>query len=323
MSKLPKRKRHLIKKIFKDQVVDLINIINDQELLRLHIHFVKTSSLTEQVCKNITIESCTGKIVQPRTFPYFKTKYENIYRRWIHLIRSCYDKNYNFYRFFGAKGIKMSVEFLDSRKFCIWCLKNGLVRKPFTYDQYLQRKDKTRAYKKSNCYIITEKSIHECTDLKTTLFMLYLTKSYKESHDVSVRYYTFLTRYFMYDMDVSDSRSLKYEGRSFNRTVGFVPHLFWKSVSNEDSVSFDVFVDRLQVCYDEPNLIFNPYDVIKKDFSLIKEFNKQGLVASFCKKGYYKKHQDIYESVNNTINSVYSNDPNSIYCVNNNLIYKE
>jgi hypothetical protein len=276
--------------LFKPGVKDMSYVTQDKRVLRQHINFINKSSyvFAGKHFNKLKVAADNDVIMSPKSFWGFWKYYAWIFERWQHLIKCCYYPNYSYYKFFGAKGIRMSEEFLDGKKFCMWCLKKGLTSRPGMYDIYLQRKDKSKSYSSDNCYIILEKTLHECKGLDLVLKQLYITKRYEENHDPSVSYMTMYTRYYVYDLDLDESLSLAYDktDRATRiETVGFSPINFYTSVATEKDVSLSVFISRMHYSYLSGGFTIRPYDMLKPEFSVEAESAKEGRV-------YYKKQWD-------------------------------
>ena len=327
--KVPKNKSrytdrtHIIESIFKQGEKDLSYITKDPELLKKHIKFINDSSYVFQGrLAKLKVPGGVSAGLSPKNFDFFWKYYPYIFERWFHLVKCCLYPDYSYYKFFGAKGIYMSRDFLDAKKFCIWCLKNGLTSKLGMYDSYLIRKNKNRNFSPNNCYIITEKELHECKSLNLVLGHLYVTKRYEEGHDPSVSYMTMYTRYYVYDLHLDDALNYKYDSTNRNtctETIGFSPSNFYRSVATEKDVSMSVFLSRMHHSYLNGGFTARPYDMLKPEYSIEEETAKQGKIS-------YKKQWDrdrkekadkqspIQQIVNNknlTTDefSVYSNNP--------------
>lgn len=319
MSKRTLAKR--IEAIFDFSKSDLSYIVENKELLNAHIKFINMCDYVRSGYSTLERYAATfgpSKGRLPKAFDKFSENYSGIYELWVHLLRSCGDPTYATYKFFGAKGVFVSKEFLDGKKFCIWCLKNGFTGKPFTYDKYLQRTNKLRKYFSSkNCYIISEKELHECKSVSTALKMLYLIKRYEQQHDPSVSYMAFYTRYFMWDFDVDDAANFKYEPKNYAKTFGFLPVRFYESVSNEESCSLSTFISRMHYSYLNGGFTIRPYDMLNPDYSVSAEANKQNKVSyKQMWRRQRKENQSAEPDSQMNINDVYtvdsSNSPYSI-----------
>lgn len=317
----------LIASIFKSGEKDASYISNSPELLKQHIKFIYDSAYANNslICK-LVVPAGQSKGLSPKRFDHFKKYYPYIYERWVHMIRSCLDPSYYYYQFFGGKGIYVSRDFLDSKLFCIWCLKNGLTSKLGMYDKYIQRKRKNRNYSPGNCYVITEKELHECKSLKLVLGSLYITKKYEEGHDESVSYMTMYTRYYAYDLSLDDALYHKYDTTSMQTCVmsmGFSPTYFYRSVATENDVSLSVFLSRYHYSYLNGGFTARPYDMLKEDFSIEAETARQGKI-SYKKQWERNRKEQLdkqnaqftpIQSTNNKsnltddYNGVYSNSP--------------
>lgn len=300
-----------VKAIFDSSTKDLTYISTNESLLQEHIDFINSSRYVFLKKKGhlttLTVDK-TGRKT-PKPFDCFKTLYYYIYLRWNHIIRSCYDKNYPTYKYFGARGIKVSDEFLDGKYFCIWCLKNHVVTSQLRYDKYIVRKDKSKGYSPENCVVMSEKEIHQCKDVKLALLMLYLIRKYESDHDPSVGYMAFYTRYFMYDFSVEDACSIKYIPTNIGVTYGFAATAFYVSVADENCCSLTTFLSRMHDAYLMPKFKIRPYDMLKPDYSTNAEARKQGLQS--YKEQWDKRDKDR-KSKNNQ-NSSTENNANNPY----------
>ena len=296
-----KNSEEIINSIFKKDEPDMKYISENPELLKLHCHFIFTRYYVRRsLFQKYVVPTGKSEGISPKQFEFFKDLYPIIYERWAHLIRCCFDETYPLYKFFGAKGIYMSKDFLDSRKFAVWCLKNGLVTPLGMYDTYLQRKDKNYNFSPYNCYTITEKELHDCKLLKIVLDNLYFVKKYEEGHDKSVSYMTAYTRYYVYDINIEDTLSWKYDPSDIrDKQWCFSPQKFYKSVADENSCTMSVFLSRYHYSYLNGGFIARPYDMLKPDFSVSAEANRQGKLA-------YKQQWDRDNADKNANKSVYN-----------------
>lgn len=305
-----------INKLFGPDSKDISEACNDKQLLSAHMWFINHLPFAS-LSRLATVKAPGGKMkgLSPKSFMDFEKYYPTIYARWIHLIKSCFVESYDMYQFFGAKGIYMSKEFLNGKQFCIWCLANGLTKPIGMYDQYLQRKRKHWHYTPKNCYVITEKELHECKSLKTVLGSLYFIKQYETYRHESVSYLTAYTRYYMYDMQAIDAVSLPYvKRRNGTETYGFKPTAFYKSVATEESCSLSTFISRMHYSYLNGGFKARPYEMLKPEFDVGAEANSQGKLS--YKQKHYRdwkrsldegeiKPQSVYNT-NTTVSEVYS-----------------
>lgn len=258
-------------------VLDLSYVTGNPELLKAHREVIRTCKYIPFKYAKCEVPSGPSKGLKPRYFSGFKEHYKYIYERWIHLVKSCFDPNYPFYKFFGAKGIYMNFHFLNSKRFCYWCLVNGLTHELGTYTEYLQRRKKDKQFSPRNCYVVSEKDVHSCKTLKMALQNLRLIKLYEEGHDKSVSYMTFYTRYYAYDMKAEDALSWAYAPKWDN--VGFSPQTFYNSVATEESCSYSTFMSRMHYSYLNGGINIRPYEMLKPDFSITAEANRQGKLS--------------------------------------------
>lgn len=271
----------IIESIFDKDAKDLKYIIEDEELLKQHIQFITESRFTKNTeLSNLVVPEGKAAGKSPKIFLRFDEYYPAIYSRWIHIIRSCLDPTYVTYQFFGARGVYVSRQFLDSKFFCRWCLTNGLVSKSGSYDMYLLRRKKTGNYSPINCYVAKEKDIHECKSVKQALDNLYIVKRYEESHHPSVSYMTMYTRYYVWDWPLDDALSVEYtSSRCLMDKFGFSPLNFYISVADENSCTQSVFLSRVHYSYLNGGFTCRPYDMLKPDYSVSEECFKQGKLS--------------------------------------------
>lgn len=322
--------KSIIATAFDSSTHDLSFIYDNDGMIDLHIKLIESVP----TITSIPGEHSVTKIVDPITkctpvsFSGFKRRYKYIYTRWITMLRSCYDTTFRLYPYFGRRGIRVCDEFMDARKFCIWCLEHKLVKNPTMYTQYFVRIDKTGNYEPSNCDVIFEQDLHRTTNIKTALNLLYLVKKYEESHHPSVSYMTFYTRYFLYDFCVDDARSVVYKPIALTKTFGFKPYEFYESVADSYSCSWTTFASRVHDAYLMPGFKMYPYDMLKPEYSTIDTAKRQGCTA--YKSLWDKAHKENLKSQQNTSNN-YNHNDNDVYSEcnannvydNNNEIYKE
>lgn len=306
-------------KIFDPEAPDLSYISNNPQLLRRHITFInKCREWTFRGYTRFTVPEgkCAG--MHSQIFEGFRERYPTLYELWMHIIRSCLDKTYSFYPYFGAKGIYPGKDFLDSRQFAIWCLRNDFVGKPFTYTMYLQRKNKKKGYTIGNCYFVTEKEAHAPTKLSSVINSIRLLKLYEENHNPDISYLTFYTRYYMYDMDEYDSRMAEYSTAN-----NFSPVVFYDSVADENSCSQSTFLSRMHYSYLNGGFIARPYDMLNPEYSVKEEANKQGKLSYKQQYDRNKKEEaekaDIYNNSQTDNNLIYNNTNNNVYSTDSEL----
>lgn len=294
-----------IKKIFDQSQPDLSYITKDRKLLKKHIEFIHNLPYCSMGCVVSQILNQKLTIKRPLSFVAFHKCYKPIFRRWTRLLSYCYNEHDECYQFFGKRGVKLCDDFLDCKKFCIWCLTNGLVYEPDSYKMYLVRKDKSGDYTLDNVSIIYEKQLHSTPDLSDALDTIVLAKNYEDHHHESVSYMSAYTRYYLYDFTLEDAISAPYapdiskKPRSPGETViGFKPRSFYKSVADEDSCTWSEFFSRMQMTY-KSKVPPRPYDF------LIKEFSTTEYVAKFGKKSYERLWKESLAEKKNS-------DPNEI-----------
>lgn len=265
-----------IKKIFDSSQSDLSYITNNKKLLNKHIKFINASPYRPAHSSNGGLYTSKLTIRHPRLFVGFNKCYEPIYRRWVRLLSYCYVERNECYPFFGKRGIKLCDEFLDSKRFCIWCLTNGLVCAPDSYIKYLVRKDKSGDYSPDNVAIISEKQLHSTPDIVDAIDLIVLAKNYEDHHHETVSYMSAYTRYYMHDFTIEDAISVPYRPfkHRYNESelqreisVGFAPTSFYKSLSDETTCRFNDFWSRLHMMY-LSKIQLRPYDALKPDFSM-------------------------------------------------------
>jgi len=315
--KNPKHQEKAASKIFDAESTDLSYISNDKHLLYRHVIFI--NKCRYHTCinyKRFTVPEGRLAGQHSKIFRGFREYYPTIYALWMHILRCCLDKTYLFYPYFGAKGIYPGADFLDSRRFTIWCLRNGFIGKPFTYTMYLQRKNKSKGYTLSNCYFITEKEAHAPSKLPNVINSIRLIKTYEEEHDKSVSYMTFYTRYYMYDMSETDARMVEYP-----KIPGFSPATFYDSVADETSCSRTTFLSRMHYSYLNGGHKVHPYDLLKPEYSVNANCNNQGKLS--YKQQYdrdKKENKDKYNPYVNPNNFITDdNETSSVYSENNDL----
>lgn len=300
-----KSSRDAIESLFDRDSEDLSYITNNKSLLRKHLKLIDTYTYLSPTPYVINSGKYAG--LSPMSFYGFATRYKNIYSWWIHIVRSCLDPNYDFYQFFGAKGISLSLDFIESKRFCKWALRKGLNQEPFTYKQFLIRKNKSRNYCKTNLRITSEVEVHKCSTLRQALESIQLIKEYEEGHDKSVSFLTFHTRYYMYDLDSEDSRYLKYNSEngfaSLVESLGFSPTKFYNSVATKESCSFSTFKSRMHYSYLNGGFIARPHEMLKPEFSVSAEANRQNKLSY---KQQYERNKKVKE------NSIYKNCNDSV-----------
>jgi hypothetical protein len=92
-------------------------------------------------------------------------RYHPIYLVWKGMKQRCYNSNYNYYKHYGGRGIKVCDEWKNSAKsFIEWCLNNGW--KP---GLEIDREDNNGDYCSENCRFITHKeNMHNQELLRNT-----------------------------------------------------------------------------------------------------------------------------------------------------------
>lgn len=307
-----KRLARIASEIFDSRADDLSYISENKNLLSAHIRFIEKLNYYELSFQ----DDKTGAPIILKSFMKFKIYYNSIYIRWMHIVRSCYDKTYSFYPYFGGKGIKVGRKFLNAKNFCIWCLKNGLTSKPFTYTEYLFRKNKEKFFSPKNCIVLKEKDLHECKSVRDALMVLQLIKHYEAGHDSSVSYMSFYTRYFMYDTDIETAKSVKYVFRD-PKTMGFSPVVFYRSVADQNCCSESTFLSRIHYSYLESNFKIRPYDMLKPEYSISEDIEKQGTFN--YKKSWELKNKEGKDNSKEVKSGVYTSNVDDVYKVDESL----
>lgn len=268
-----------ISRLFDSSQPDLSYITKDKRLLKKHIDFINSLPYCSMSFVGGPVSHRKLTIKRPQLFVAFNKCYEPIYRRWLRLIAYCYSEFNECYQFFGGKGVKLCDDFIDCKKFCIWCLTNGLVCAPDSYSSYLVRKDKAGDYTLDNISIISEKQLHNTPELVDALDTIILAKSYEDHHHDSVSYMTAYTRYYVYDFSVEDAIMAPYSTNDSRAPgeicIGFSPHSFYRSVADENSCTFSEFWSRMHMTY-MSKIPPRPYDLLKKDFSTVEHMNFLG-----------------------------------------------
>lgn len=291
--KFKENRESIVNKIFDSSTKDMSYVTSNPALLEAHKKFILDSNYSFNNVDNFIEEDLEQ---MPKIFDFFRQRYAYIWKRWYSLLNICYNKNHVLYPMFGAKGVKLSNEFLDAKFFCIWCLENGLTGKYGSYTTYLQRKDKTKSYSPSNCYVVTEKDNHNGKSLKSVLESLRLIRVFEEDTTKSVSYLTFYTRYFVYDFDEYDALHAKLITTKYK--YDFKPFVFYNSVATEKSCSFSTFASRILAAklVASGNFIVKPYDMLKPEYSVEEECAKQGAIS--YKSQWERKRKEKIEKYN-------------------------
>lgn len=251
-------------------VNDSAYISKDKNLLEQHIEIINNAEYTRYV--QTPLRKCD---FYARDFKIFKFGYPTIYYRWRYLLTKCYRACYDIYKFFGAKGIHMDDDFLDGKKFCIWCLKHGLTNYHFSYEKYLQRKDKSKNYSADNCFVVSERDLRAGKDLKQFLTCICLAKRYDES-DKKELFADAYARFYLYDMSADDALlDISYFSNYVNCNIknrgpkiGFSPYLYYNSVAIEGDVPYSTFLSRIIATRNiEHRISIRPFDMLKPEYS--------------------------------------------------------
>lgn len=245
------------------------NVYNNPSLLDEHAKYINKAYCTNAF--NIKWPYKVTRDMGFALFRKFETMYPLIYQRWCFLIEACYMKDSRFYKYFGGKGIKVGDDFRDSRKFCLWCLKNHCTYGTMTYNVYLQRRDKTKDYTADNCFVIREKEMRSGTNMNDMLSNILNVRAYKEYHHKTVKFPIFYTRYYTYDMDIDSARSAPRDTIDiFNTST------FYNDNHSSDDVTLSVFERRYKSLIEDDCDFFNPYDLLRPDFSITNFMRLQG-----------------------------------------------
>lgn len=310
----------VIQNIFYKDESDLCYITKNSKLKAQHIKLIqrlRSVNSNRLVPKSIK-EGIENPDLWPKAFKMFNVLYKSIYNWWIYLLRCCYDKTYVMYQFFGARGITLSSRFLDGKNFCIWALNKGLTNKAFTYTTYIQRKNRNIGFSERNCYVITEKEVHECKTLEDVLNSLYIIKKYEEGHDHSVSYMTYYTRCYIYNLPPDDARMWPH----YRHKIGeFSPVNFYQSVADDTSVTATTFMSRVHYAYLNGGHTMRPYEMLKPEYSVMATANAENKL-SYKQQYNRNKKAEKGESVycNKEINSLIStNEDLSVYSNNNEM----
>ena len=179
----------------------------------------------------------------------------------------------------------------------------------FTFKQYLVRNDKSKGFYRKNLTVTSEEEVHACKSVKQVLKSVQLIKEYEEDHDETVSYLTFYTRYYMYDLDSYDARHLKYNRNIMTVNsvdkLGFLPKQFYTDMATDESCSFTTFMSRMHYSYLNGGFIARPHDMLKPDYSVSEEANKQNKLS--YKQQYHRDLKDK-EKNNNPYNFEKSDD---------------
>lgn len=275
--------------IFDKSTDDLGYITNNKELYEKHVDFIYNSKPIKY-SKEFKFIRCVVpdgpfKGTRVSSFKKFSIYYKFIYERWVHLIRSLFDPKYYLYKYFGGMGIYASDEFLNGRRFCLWCIRNGITGKLGSYTKYIFRIDKTQGYSRNNCLLLSDNDIYTGKTIDIVLTNLQLAKKYEECHHESVSFMTAYTRFFAYDLPIEESLNIenvpRVRRRRFNHVSNlcFKPQLFYKSVADETSCSYTTFLSRMHYMYLNGGLNIKPYDMLRPDFSISEEANAQGKLS--------------------------------------------
>ena len=296
-----------IDRIFSTGTNDFSYVKESLPIYWLHRRYINACWYVNELPYEVKDGPYAGR--KPKLFFGFIKRYKFIYNWWIHIIRSCLDPSYPFYKFFGGKGITVSIDFLDSKVFCKWALRVGLTKDMFTFKQYLVRDDKSKGFYRKNLTVTSEEEVHACKSVKQVLKSVQLIKEYEEDHDETVSYLTFYTRYYMYDLDSYDARHLKYNRNIMTVNsvdkLGFLPKQFYTDMATDESCSFTTFMSRMHYSYLNGGFIARPHDMLKPDYSVSEEANKQNKLS--YKQQYHRDLKDK-EKNNNPYNFEKSDD---------------
>lgn len=310
----------IIASIFKEGELDLSYVTNDKDLLARHIDYINSCYRIHRKDKfsysDCVVPSGRSAGLRPKPFVGFKENYVYIYERWVHLIKCCLRPRHPLYPYFGGRGVYMSREFLDGKKFCIWCLKNGLTSKLGTYGIYLQRKRKDQNYSPKNCFVIKESDVHTAKTLRIALDSIAFLKQYEEKHDDTVSYMTAYTRYYNYDFNAYDASNYKLDTsskRARAKTLGFSPTNFYRAVATEKDCTMSVFLSRYHYSYLNGGFIARPYDMLNPSYSVSAEAEKQGKVSYKRQWERNRKQKEKKDNAYNNYESFFTNSLMEVY----------
>lgn len=245
------------------------NVYNNQDLIDEHAKYINKT-----YCTNVFAIKRPYKVTRNMGFTLFRkfeTMYPLIYQKWCFIIEVCYMKNSPLYQYFGGKGIRIGDDFKDSRKFCLWCLRNHCTYGAMTYKIYLQRRDKTKDYTADNCFVIHEKNMRDGTNMNDMLSNILNVRAYTEYHHKTVKFPIFYTRYYTYDMDLDSARSApRCTLDTFNTST------FYDDNHSADDVTLSVFERRYKSLIEDDCDFFNPYELLRPDFSVEGFMRLQG-----------------------------------------------
>ena len=235
-----------------------------------------------------------------KAFNGFRRNYPVIFKWWTILLSRCINPKFSSYAYFGEKGISFDAEFMDSKNFCIWALENNLYGRPYCYDQYLIRKDKSKGYCRDNIIITSELEMMSGSDLALALMRISITQKYEEYHHPSVSLYAFYARYFVYDLDVDTARKVdiysafqtKTHPKNKNRDVNaviqqpsevascmrFSPVNFYRAMADESSCTLSQFIARYAEARRD-GIKERPYDMLKPTYSNTEYSNANGKLS--------------------------------------------
>ena len=289
---------HYKKKRYFDATQKDSDYISSDTYTRIkHIGFLRRYAIVKKEYKLRSLMVKNGKSAgkYPVVFSNFKAFYPDIHAWWIHIIRSCLDQKYPFYRFAGARGAQVCDEWLNAKEFCRWALRNGLTKMPFTYERYLIRKNEFGDYAPDNVIVTSERDLHKSKNLDDILRNILLIKKYEEYHHPTVSYMTFYTRYYVYGFDIDSARTLEFKSltspgkKNFGENLGFSPTKFYEGAATEDSCTKSEFLSRIHGLY-YIDAVVRPYELLKPDFSINEEARKQGKIC--YKTQWYRKNKD-------------------------------
>lgn len=113
-----------------------------------NVHYVTAKDLRSGNTKSC---GCT-KVERARLLKYKDGRHsERLYQVWATMIKRCYNKNCNVYRFYGARGIIVCEEWKEYSNFKAWAYSNGYDENAPKGKCTIDRIDSNGNYEPSNC----------------------------------------------------------------------------------------------------------------------------------------------------------------------------
>lgn len=201
------RKSKYIGKIINNLLIlDTINETNENGIER---HYFSTKCIK---CGNVSKKDrfCLIKGLSKCECSYKFEKHngthERLYIIWSNMKARCCNKNNDRYRLYGARGIKICDEWLNSyNAFREWALNNG-------YDDELtiDRIDVNKHYEPDNCRWATQKE--QCNNQRRNHYITHNDKTQsmaKWSKELNINYSTLRARINSYDWDIEKALTTK------------------------------------------------------------------------------------------------------------------